>query len=106
MDRREVRTDNRVTGEILVISGRLTEGDSANSRKASLKRLRHEVMADTLQLNPEMLYSLSFSSADRYDVVKPHADPLVVTALMSSFKIQRMLVDIGSSEDVLFWDAF
>lgn len=49
---------------------------------------------------------LTFSLADRYDVVKPYADPLIVTALVSSFKIRRMVVDTSSSVDVLFWDAF
>lgn len=63
-------------------------------------------MAAILQSNPERPYSLLFSSVDRYDVVKWHADPLVVTTLVSSFKIRRMLVNTSNSVDILFWDAF
>lgn len=63
-------------------------------------------MTGTLRSNQEKPYSLSFSLADRYDIAKPHADTLVITALISSFSIRRMLVDTGSSVDVLFWDVF
>lgn len=48
VDMREVRMNNKVTREILAISGGPTEGDSSNSRKTSLKRVRHEVVAGTL----------------------------------------------------------
>lgn len=106
MDRRKVQKNSRIPMEILVVKGGWTERDSVNSRKASLKRVRHKVMAGTLQPNLERPYSLSFSLTDKYDVVKPHADLLVVIALVSSFRNWRMLVNIGSSVDVLFWDAF
>lgn len=101
-DSREVWMDSQVTREILVISGGPTKRDSANSSKASLKRVRHKVMADTLQSNPERPYSLSFSLDDRHNVVKPHVEPLVVLALVSSFKIWRILVDTCSMVDILF----
>lgn len=74
--------------------------------KNRLKRARHEVMPSTLQPSREKPYTLSFSSADRYDMVKPHANPLVIAALISSFRIRKMLVDTGSSMDIFFWDVF
>lgn len=84
----------------------LTKGDSSNFKKASFEKARHKVMIGTLQPNLEKAYTLSFSSIDRYYVVKSQIDPLVITALASSFKTQRMLVNTGSSMDVLFWNAF
>lgn len=61
-NRREVRTDNRVTREMLVISGGPTERDSSNSKKASSRRVRHEVVVGTLQPISKRPYSLTFNS--------------------------------------------
>lgn len=47
---------------------------------------------------------VSYSSLDRYDIVKPHADLLAKIALVSSFRYHMILIDIGSSIDILFWD--
>lgn len=77
-----------------------------NLRKASLKRVRHKMMTCLLRPDEERSYTLSFNLAKRYDTIKPHAGPLVVTAMVSSFRTRRILVDTGSSMDVLFWDAF
>lgn len=49
---------------------------------------------------------MAFSSTERQDLVKPYADLLVITLLVSSFRSRRIMVYIGNSVDVLFWDAF
>ncbi|GAA0166319.1 hypothetical protein LIER_21497 [Lithospermum erythrorhizon] len=36
----------------------------------------------------------------------PHKDPLVITTVITNFEVGRMLVDIGSSMDILFLDAY
>lgn len=78
------------------------EEDSSNSKKASLKRERCEVMANISQPNPEKPYMLSFSSTDSYGIMKPHANPLVITALVYNFNTRRIMVYTGSLVDVLF----
>lgn len=37
---------------------------------------------------------------------KPHNDALVIKLVVTGFKLSRLMIDIGSSLDVLCYDAF
>ncbi|GAV78960.1 LOW QUALITY PROTEIN: hypothetical protein CFOL_v3_22425, partial [Cephalotus follicularis] len=49
---------------------------------------------------------ISFSDADYEGVRLPHDDPVVVTLLVELFTMKRILVDSGSSADILYKHAF
>jgi hypothetical protein len=49
---------------------------------------------------------LSLSEEDARGVVMPHDDALVVTLTVANHGIHRILVDNGSSADILYWSAF
>jgi hypothetical protein len=49
---------------------------------------------------------LSFSEEDARGVVMPHDDALVVTLTVANHGIHQILVDNGSSADILYWPAF
>jgi hypothetical protein len=49
---------------------------------------------------------LSFSEEDARGVVMPHDDALVVTVTVANHAIHWILVDNGSSTDILYWLAF
>jgi hypothetical protein len=49
---------------------------------------------------------LSFSEEDARGVVTPHDDALVVTLTVANHGIHRILVDNGSSADILYWPTF
>ncbi|GAV69278.1 hypothetical protein CFOL_v3_12779, partial [Cephalotus follicularis] len=49
---------------------------------------------------------ISFSEADYEGVRLPHDDPVVVTVLVELFTMKRILVDSGSSTDILYKHAF
>ncbi|GAV65624.1 LOW QUALITY PROTEIN: hypothetical protein CFOL_v3_09139, partial [Cephalotus follicularis] len=49
---------------------------------------------------------ISFSEADYEGVRLPHDDPLVVTLLVELFTMKRILIDNGSSADILYKHAF
>ena len=51
-------------------------------------------------------YSVTFTDADSRGVHHPHNDALVVTMNVANHTVRRILVDNGSSVDILFWDAF
>jgi hypothetical protein len=49
---------------------------------------------------------LSFLEEDARRVVMPHDDALVVTLTVANHGIHQILVDNGSSADILYWPAF
>ncbi|GAV72513.1 hypothetical protein CFOL_v3_16001, partial [Cephalotus follicularis] len=49
---------------------------------------------------------ITFSEADYEGVRLPHDDPVVVTLLMELFTMKRILLDSGSSTDILYKHAF
>ncbi|GAV74615.1 hypothetical protein CFOL_v3_18095, partial [Cephalotus follicularis] len=49
---------------------------------------------------------ISFSDADYEGVRLPHDDPMAVTLLVELFTTKRILVDSGSSGDILYKHAF
>ncbi|XP_010276733.1 PREDICTED: uncharacterized protein LOC104611412 [Nelumbo nucifera] len=50
--------------------------------------------------------SITFTDNDLWGVQTPHDDALVIIAEVSNFEIRLIMVDIGSSVDVLFEDVF
>ncbi|GAV58085.1 hypothetical protein CFOL_v3_01619, partial [Cephalotus follicularis] len=96
-------------GVIHTISGGVASGgDHKNARKAygrqSLavqqvhhsKRLRTDGEED----------AISFSEADYEGVRLPYDDPVVVTLMVDLFTTKRILIDSGSSADILYKHAF
>ncbi|GAV76912.1 hypothetical protein CFOL_v3_20385, partial [Cephalotus follicularis] len=49
---------------------------------------------------------ITFSEADYEGVRLPHNDPVVVTLLVELFTMKRILIDSGSSTDILYKHAF
>ncbi|GFZ05183.1 hypothetical protein Acr_17g0007550 [Actinidia rufa] len=50
--------------------------------------------------------SITFNNDDLRGLHLPHDDALVVSAVIANFNVQRVLVDNGSSVDILFVSAF
>ena len=49
---------------------------------------------------------LIFTTADLQDVVPHDNDPVVVSVVAVGRKVHRVLMDQGSSVDVMFWSTF
>ncbi|GFZ19322.1 hypothetical protein Acr_28g0000270 [Actinidia rufa] len=103
--------DNRPTaGNIQTIHGGFGSGGCSTS-----SRKRHARSA--FKLAEEEIYNLSspcvgdqppitFSNDDLRGLHLPHDDALVVSADIANFNVQRILIDSGSSPDILFISAF
>ncbi|XP_062009701.1 uncharacterized protein LOC133726207 [Rosa rugosa] len=49
---------------------------------------------------------ISFSAADTVGIQFPHRDALIVSTQIADALVRRIMVDAGSSADVIFWEAF
>ncbi|GAV85344.1 hypothetical protein CFOL_v3_28782, partial [Cephalotus follicularis] len=108
--RREQRREEAPRqGVIHTISGGVTSGgDDSNARKAygrqslAVQQVPHSKRLRTGG-DEEVI---SFSEADYEGVRLPHDDPVVVTLLVELFTMKRILIDNGSSADILYKHAF
>ena len=50
--------------------------------------------------------TITFSDSDLEECQHPHDDPLVIRAIVANTTVHRVLVDNGSSDDIIFASAF
>ena len=96
-------------GEIHVISGGFAGGgESSSARKAHLRSIRSgEVMeVQAVSKLPRLDTAITFSDSDLEGCQLPHNDPLVIRVVVANKIIHRVLVDNGSSADIIFASAF
>ena len=96
-------------GEIHVISGGFAGGgESSSARKAHLSSIRSgEVMeVQVVSKLPRLDIAITFSDSDLKGCQHPHDDPLVIRAVVANKTVHRVLVDNGSSADIIFASAF
>ena len=96
-------------GEIHVISGGFAgEGESSSARKAHLRSIRSADMGEIQAVSkvPQVDTTITFSDSDLEGCQHPHDDPLVVRAIVANTTVHRVLVDNGSSADIIFASAF
>ena len=89
-----------VHGELNTISG---GGCSASKRK----KYAREVMAiEARRSNQPVEPDLWFTSADLSGVIPHEDDPIVISVVTVGRRVHRVLIDTGSSVDVMFWITF
>ena len=96
-------------GEIQVISGGFAGGgESSSTRKAHLRSIRSGEVIDVQAVSklPRLDTAITFSDSDLEGCQHPHDDPLVIKAVVANKTIHRVLIDIGSSVDIIFTSAF
>ena len=96
-------------GEIHVISGGFAGGgESSSARKAHLRSIRSREIAEvqTVSKLPRLNTSITFSDSDLEGCQHRHDDPLVIRAVVANKTIHRVLIDNGSSTDIIFAPAF
>ncbi|XP_043725980.1 uncharacterized protein LOC122672585 [Telopea speciosissima] len=97
-------TENVPPKEITTIfGGPGMGGETSNSRKQhAWNVLQAEVTVKKRRTN----HPITFSDEDLADIQSPHDDALVIKMVIANCMIGRILVDNGSSADILYYDAF
>ena len=96
-------------GEINVISGGFVGGgESSSARKAHLRSIRS---GETLEVQvvsklPRLDTTITFSDSYMEGCQHPHDDPLVIRVIVANKIVHRVLIDNGSSADIIFASAF
>ena len=85
-------------GEIRVIIGGTSTGQTSKSKKTYLK------VVQNVQLFDEPTISFTDEEAER--IHHPHDDAIVITLLIADYTIRRVLVDNGSLSNILYYPAF
>ena len=93
-----------VHGEIHTISGGFSGGGCTTSQR---KRYARAVMTVELQEADQALdINLHFTKTDLRDVVPHDNDPVVISVVTAGRKVHRVLVDQGSSTNMMIWSTF
>ena len=96
-------------GEIHVISeGFVGGGESNSARKAHLRSIRSRETLEVQAVSnfPLLGTTITFLDFDMEGCQHPHEDPLLIKVVVANKMIHRVLVDNGSSADIIFASAF
>ena len=93
-------------GEIATFVGGPFIGGSFRSLKRACQRQVNSIHMVPLFKQRRTNQDMSFNEEDTRGVNQPHNDPLVITLTIEGFNTKRILVDNGSSADIIYLSAF
>ena len=87
--------------------GTATTGSSKKARKTYLRMVRNVQLTGSVpKIARKESLIIGFSEEDARRLHHPHDDALVVSVRVEYYNMRRMLVDNGSSADILYYPAF
>ena len=91
----------------MIFGGFAGGGESSSARKAHLRSIKS---GETLEIRaisklPRLDSTITFLDSDMEGCQHPHDNPLVIKAIVANKIIHRVLVDNGSSSDIIFASA-
>ena len=92
----------------MISGGFVGGGESSSPRKAHLRIIRSEEITkvQAMSKQPRLDTAITFLDSDLEGCQHPHDDPLVIRVVVANKTIHRVLVDNGSSTDIIFASAF
>ena len=91
----------------MISGGFARGGESSSASKAHLCSIRIGEMLEIQAISklPRLDTTITFSDSDMEGCQHPHDDPLVVRVVVANKIVHRVLVDNGSSADIIFTSA-
>ncbi|XP_014498742.1 uncharacterized protein LOC106759880 [Vigna radiata var. radiata] len=106
-DRSRSRSRSRervVRGVINTISGGFAGGGpSVSARKRHLRSLHH---VNQVGVDRKSMHVISFSDEDFHAPDPDQDDPMVIVAMIARYQVGKVLIDQGSSANILYWKTF
>ena len=94
-------------GEIKMIVGGGSTGQASRSRKTYLKVVQNVQLSGRYpKTRTPDEQAITFTDEDASRIHHPHDDAIVITLLIADYSTRRVLVDNGSSADILYYPAF
>ena len=94
-------------GEIRVIVGGTSTRQSSKSRKTYLKVVQNvQLSGRPPRMRGADEQAITFTDEDTRRVHHPYDDAVVITLLIVDYTTRRVLIDNGSSVDILYYPAF
>ena len=95
-------------GDIRMITGgTTTTGSPRKARKTYLRMVQNvQITGSVLKISWRESLVIGFSEEYVRRLYHPHDDALVVSVRVGDYNVHRMLVDNGSSADILYYPAF
>ena len=94
-------------GEIRVIIGGTSTEQTSKSKKTYLKVVQNVQLSRRSPKTREIDEpAISFTDEEAERIHHPYDDAIVITLLITDYTTRRVLVDNGSSADILYYPAF
>ena len=91
----------------MIIEGTTTTGSSKKARKTYLRMVQNVQLTDSVpKIARRESPIVGFSEENARRLHHPHDDALVVNIRMGDYNVHRVLVDNGSSADILYYPVF
>ncbi|KAL0289534.1 UNVERIFIED_CONTAM: hypothetical protein Sradi_7071100 [Sesamum radiatum] len=94
-------------GIIWMIASVPDGGDSQRARKAQVRKAYGTTMKEIMDVEPANDAPLiQFDQEEQNGPGIPGNDALIITALLANYEIERVFINLGSSTDILFGEAY
>ena len=91
----------------MIVEGTATIGSSKKARKTYLRMVQNiQLTGSVPKIARKESPIIGFSEEDARRLHHPHDDALVVNVRVRDYNVHRMLVNNGSSVDILYYPAF
>ncbi|XP_021745390.1 uncharacterized protein LOC110711319 [Chenopodium quinoa] len=100
--------DSKPEGRVYVISGGPVHGGTLNKARADLRAMIHQINYNEKRRCPPLPPQprATFDEYDQEGIIYPHDDRLVVTMRIPNWEVDRILIDGGSSANIIYISAF
>ena len=92
----------------MIYEGFAGGGESSSAKKVHQRSIRSEETREVQAMSklPRLDTTITFSDSDMEGCQHPHNDPLVIRVVVANKTVHKVLIDNGSSTDIIFAIAF